>query len=549
MALPQQLAEVAESNNLNPASLDFAKALDAQDSLASLRSHYHLPLKISAQKSAWPHDKTAPEFPSSEPAIYLCGNSLGPLPKRTRQYIAEELDAWATHGVLGHFNHPRGPTRQWTRMEEVPTRIASDIVGAKPAEVTICNTLTCNLHTALATFYRPLAVPQSLVGPLHSKRRHKIIHERGPFPSDRYALASTVQLNGGSLDESLVPLAPRDGEDTLRTEDILAVLEREAAGGECWGILLGSVQYFTGQSFELDKIAKRAQELGVLVAYDLAHAFANVPLALHDWGVDFAVWCTYKYGSSGPGGIGGLFVHEKWHKHHLVRPAGWWGHNKATRFAMPEVFDPLQGAAGWQVSNPSFFELASLRASLETLAMALELSPEAKAEAPSYATEEWEQKRQKQSTVGFGTLMPVLRAKSEKLTGYLQHIIFDVAENKAVFDRIGVKLVTPSDPSHRGSQLTLRVPNTQANSTQTDAPGPKTTSTTAASSRGSIPPPTSKETSVAKLYTYAEQKYGLIADIRNPDVIRLAPVAQYSTFEDVWNAVTALRESIKAVLL
>ncbi|CAO1636636.1 unnamed protein product [Parajaminaea phylloscopi] len=552
MGVPQPLTRLAAADGLDPATLDFAKAADQKDPLASLRDQYHLPLKVAAEHSAWPEGRPAPEPSSSEPALYLCGNSLGPMPKRTRQYIVEDLDAWGTHGVLGHFNHPKGPTRQWTKMEEVPSRIASDIVGAKPSEVTLCNTLTGNLNSALATFYRPLSLPHSLLGQPGGKRRHKIIHERGPFPSDQYALASAVRLNNGDPEESLVPLTPREGEDTLRTEDILAVLEREAATGECWGILLGSVQYLTGQHFELGKIAKRAQELGILVGYDLAHAFANVPLALHDWGVDFAVWCTYKYGSSGAGGIGGLFVHEKWHQHELVRPSGWWGHNKATRFAMPKVFDPMPGAAGWQVSNPSNFDIVSLRGSLETLATALDLSAPAQraAETSRYASAEWQEERERQTTIAFGSLMPVLRAKSEQLTGYLEYLLFEVPANRSVFEQVGMTLVTPADPAQRGSQLTLRVPNTSASEKRpkTDAPGPGTASS-AASKDGSVPPPIAKETAVARLHTYAEEKFGLIADIRNPDVIRLAPLAQYSTFQDVWQSVAALRESVQAVLL
>lgn len=544
MSLPIDLAKLADAGSIDPATIELAQEADRHDPLARLRSEYHLPLRESTRYSAWPEGKAAPEPSSSEAAIYLCGNSLGPLAKRTHRYVTEDLNAWATHGVLGHFNHPQGASRQWTKMEEYPTRIASDIVGAKPSEVTLCNTLTANLHTALATFYRPLAKDGD------GRHRHKIIHELGPFPSDQYALASVVQLNNGDPDESLVPLVPRDGESTLRTEDILATLEREAASGECWGILLGSVQYLTGQSFELGRIAKRARELGLVVGYDLAHAFANVPLALHDWGVDFAVWCTYKYGSSGAGGIGGLFIHERWHQEKLVRPAGWWGHNKSTRFAMPKEFDPIMGAAGWQVSNPSALDISSLRGSLETLALCLQTdNSNSRTTQNEFASEQWAQEREQQDSIGFGSIMPVLRSKSEKLTGYLEWLLFSEAENRAIFEKVGVRLITPKDPDQRGSQLTIQVPDATSSDAhiETDAPGPRTSSASA-SQDGSVPPPVATKTLVARVHAHAEEKYGLIADIRNPDAIRLAPLAQYTTFEEVWRGVRALRESVVAVL-
>lgn len=527
---------------LEPSSLGFARLFDDNDPLARLRQEYHLPLREAAAHSAWPSDKAAPKPSSSKPALYLCGNSLGPMAKRTHQYVSEELDAWATHSVLGHFNHPKGSDRQWTQMEQTPQRIMSDIVGAKPSEVALNNTLTSNLHTLLATFYRPLAVPQGVgsSGNANGKMRHKIIHERSPFPSDQYTLTSIAQLNNLDPEQTLVPLFPRTGEDTLRTEDILSTMEREAATGECWGILLGSVQYLTGQAFELGKIAAKAHELGIFVAYDLAHAFANVPLALHDWGVDFAAWCTYKYGSSGPGGIGGMFVHEKWHDKALQRPAGWWGHNKATRFAMPKEFDPMRGAAGWQQSNPSALDVAALRGSLETLALSLDLAGNAQG---GFASEAWQKERDGQATIGYGSIMPVLRAKSLKLTGYMEHLLFEVPENKAVFQKVGIKLVSPADPEHRGSQLTIRVPNAAANGSS-QSNGNTDDSPAAAPA---VAGPTAKGTLVSRVQAHAEEHFGLIADIRNPDVIRLAPLAQYSTFEDVWRAVQALKESVEAV--
>lgn len=323
---------------------------------------------------------------------------------------------------------------------------------------------------------------------------------------------------------------------------------------------------------------------------DLAHAFANVPLALHDWGVDFAAWCTYKYGCSGPGGIGGLFIHEKHGRSshggdsdgadaprsnsQLLRPAGWWGHNRATRFAMPATFDAIPGAAGWQLSNPSVLDLASLRGSLETLALCIGgVGVGAGADTANgtttttMATSAWAEEREAQTHLGCGSIMPILRRRSLALTGYLEHLLFECAENTHVLQRAGLQLITPSDPMHRGSQLSVCVPNldTDADPHATgDAPGPHTTpaatssstsTATSTSSNGqqaqppsSVPPPLAKTSLVSRIQSHAEEHYGLIADIRNPDVTRLAPLAQYSTFEDVWRAVEALKASVEAVL-
>lgn len=543
--IPLELSRLATEHNAPHESVDLARLADSVDPLSRLRDRYHLPLREAAQHEQWPADRPAPTPSSSEPALYLCGNSLGPLPKLTRQLLFEEIDAWGTHSVLGHFNHPQGRSRQWTKMEERANAIMSDLVGAKPSEVTAMNTLTGNLHTVLQTFYRPLAKPgglaQSASAATYMKAKHKIIHEVAPFPSDQYALDSTVRLNNLDPATSLVELRPRQGSDTLSTDDILATMEREAATGECWGILLGGIQYLTGQFFEIERITKRARELDLMVGLDLAHAFANVPLKLHDWNVDFAVWCTYKYGSSGPGGIGGLFVHEDWtngqrlNGQQLVRPSGWWGHNKATRFAMPKDFDPMVGVAGFQVSNPSFLDINSLRGSLETLALALDT------DTSTLFNEEWVNQRNDTSHVGEGSIMPILRARSLRLTGYLEWLLFASPRYSPVFKKIQMHLVTPSDAAQRGSQLSIRIPNLLASQ------GAKAAAAAAAQD-GTVPPPIAKETLLAKIHTCAEVKYGLIADIRNPDIIRLAPLAQYNTFEDVWRTVDVLAKSVQEVI-
>lgn len=556
--LPAELSELAKTLNLDVESQDLAKAIDSQDALSSLREHYHIPLREAAQHEQWPSDQPAPQPSSSEESIYMCGNSLGPLPKLTRKLLFEEIDAWGTHSVLGHFNHPHGRQRQWTKMEERVNAIMSDLVGAKPHEVTAMNTLTGNLHTVLQTFYRPLAKPQGIAcgSSGTAKVRHKIIHEVAPFPSDQYALVSAVQLNNLDPETSLVELKPRPGADTLLTEDILATLDREAATGECWGILLGGIQYLTGQFFDIEAITSKAHELGLMVGLDLAHAFANVPLQLHDWGVDFAVWCTYKYGSSGPGGIGGLFVHEKWtdgtacvgtshqQQQPLIRPSGWWGHNKSTRFAMPKTFDPMVGVAGFQVSNPSMLDINALRGSLETLSLALDLSSKGATVADQLFTEEWAEERNAESTIGQGLIMPILRARSLLLTNYLQWLLFSSKRYSPVFAKIGMKLVTPLSSSERGSQLSIRIPDLLASSQQEQQRAAKARKP---NPDGTVPPPIRKETLLAKVHTLAEMQHGLIADIRNPDIIRLAPLAQYSTFDDVWRTVDVLAQTVRKV--
>lgn len=569
--LSPQLQQAIDTSGLAADSLELADYLDQQDPLHPLRSHYHLPLKVSAQHSSWPTSQPAPAPSSSEPALYLCGNSLGPLPKLTKTLLQEEIDAWGTHSVLGHFNHPHGSDRQWTKMDDRVNWIMSDIVGAKPCEVVAMNTLTANLHTVLQTFYRPLARPDgmleeeeddqtSLLSGPRGLRKHKIIHEASPFPSDQYALNSAVRLNNLDPDTSLVPLIPRMGEDSLRTEDILEVMEQQAETGECWGILLGGLQYLTGQFFELEKITKRGKELGLIVGLDLAHAFANVPLRLHDWGVDFAVWCTYKYGSSGPGGIAGLYIHEDWSTRTgdkaLTRPAGWWGHKKSTRFAMPPIFDPIMGAHGWQVSNPSMLDMAALRGSLETLRLAIKYSSADSEEDTAFATSSWADEQDRKTTsLGAGKIMPILRSKSLRLTSYLEYLLFTAPQHRPIFSKAGLKLVTPKDENQRGSQLSIRIPNATSSLSASADPNlptsPSASNTTSKVNQDgpSVPPPLSQTTLVAQLQSYAEENFGLIADIRNPDILRLAPLAQYSTFRDCWEAVEALSKSIEVVLM
>lgn len=467
---------------------------------------------------------------------------------KSRQYIEEQATAWGKKGVLGHWDSPFG--RPWTKAEERASTLMSDFVGAKPSEVTTMSTLTANLHTMLNTFYRPHC---TITTPSGQTVRHKIIYEAKAFPSDQYALASAVMLAGFDPASSLVQVEPREGERTIREEDILDTIEREARMGELALVMLAGIQYLSGQFFDVGKITRRAKELGVIIGWDLAHAFANVPLSLHDWGVDFAVWCTYKYGCSGPGGIAGLFVHERWSQvgmttnmsssagegstDGLVRPAGWWGHVKTTRFAMPDSFEAMKGAAGWQLSNPSQLDLASLLGSLETLSTVLKLAyPESEVDIGS---EEHATKVDSASKVGSGLILPVLRSKSQRLTAYLEMLLLS---DSIIPKEARVSIVTPSNPEARGSQLSICIPNEEAKVAA--APAPVAQADTQANGFSNVPPPVSTTTRVGRLHKSLETKQGVICDVRNPDMLRLAPLAHFSTYQDVWDIADALRKAL-----
>jgi kynureninase len=361
-----------------------ALALDAQDPLASYRARFYIPTGTDGQE-----------------CVYLCGNSLGLQPKTTRQYVEQELQDWARLGVEGHF-HARNP---WLPYHENLTEQTASLVGALPLEVVVMNTLTVNLHLMLVSFYRP------------TRTRYKVLMESHAFPSDRYAVASQIAWHGLDPAEALIALAPRAGETCLRTEDIAACLDQE--GSAIALVLLGGVNYYTGEAFDMPTITHAGQARGCVVGFDLAHAVGNIPLQLHDWGVDFAVWCSYKYLNAGPGSSAGCFVHER----HARRPdlprfAGWWGHNKTTRFDMPAMFDPLPGAEGWQLSNPPILPLAALRASMDIF-----------------------------TAVG----MSQLRSKSESLTGWLETLLAHHAP-------ANVTVITPPQPAQRGAQLSLLIP-------------------------------------------------------------------------------------------
>ncbi|MFQ5637527.1 MAG: kynureninase [bacterium] len=361
----------------------YAEQMDADDPLASYRNKFYIP-------------KTK----KGDTCLYFCGNSLGLQPKSARAYVEQELQDWAELGVEGHF-HAKHP---WLPYHEFLTEQTSRLVGAKPIEVVVMNSLTVNLHLMLVSFYRP------------TPERHKIVIEANAFPSDQYAVKSHIQFHGFDPQTSLIEVAPRPGEAAIRTEDILARLEKE--GDSIALILLGGINYYTGQAFEMDKITPAGHEHGCVVGFDLAHATGNLMLNLHDWDVDFAVWCSYKYLNAGPGSLAGCFVHERFANHpDLPRFAGWWGQNKQTRFLMQPDFDPIPGAEGWQISNPPILSMAALLASMD---------------------------------IFDETGMSALRQKSERLTGYLEFLLEQLGDER-------ISIITPKEPIQRGCQLSIRV--------------------------------------------------------------------------------------------
>lgn len=380
-----------------------------------------------------------PQFEGRD-AVYFTGNSLGLQPRSAKKYIDEVLDDWARLGVEGHL-HARHP---WLPYHEFVTEPLARLVGAKPIEVVAMNSLTVNLHLLMVSYYRPTA------------DRYKIVIEKGAFPSDQYAVASQLSFHGYDPETSLIELSPRDGGSCLRTEDILETIDRE--GDSVALIMLGGVNYYTGQAFDMRAITEAGHRKGCVVGFDLAHAAGNLVLDLHDWNVDLAAWCSYKYLNAGPGGIAGAFVHERHARSFdLPRFAGWWGHDKKTRFLMGPDFVPLAGAEGWQLSNPPIFQLAALRASLEIFDEAT---------------------------------MPALRERSVRLTSYLESLLREIKSDR-------IEIITPSDPEQRGCQLSIRVRNAD------------------------------------KSLFEAITARGVFADWREPDVIRVAPVPLYNTFEDV----------------
>lgn len=364
-------------------TLEEAQALDAQDKLAAFRKDFLFP--------------THPE--SGEELIYLCGNSLGLQPRRVRELIGVELDDWEKYGVEGHFHG----TNPWFDYHSFLTESMARVVGAKPHEVVVMNALTVNLHLLMVSFYRPTAT------------RYKILMEAGAFPSDQYAMDSQAKFHGFTPSEAVIELAPRDGELTLRTEDIESYIEEH--GDEIALVMFGGVNYYTGQALDLARITRAGHARGCTVGFDLAHAAGNIQLALHEDGPDFAAWCSYKYLNSGPGGVAGVFVHERHsERDDLPRFEGWWGNKAETRFEMTREFVPAHGAQAWQLSNAPVLPMASLRASLDLF-----------------------------DAAG----MDALREKSVRLTDYMLALIDNFPSER-------FEIITPRDASARGCQLSIR---------------------------------------------------------------------------------------------
>jgi len=362
---------------------DFAIAIDERDPLRQFRERFLFP-KVAG-----------------EDCIYLCGHSLGLQPKTAATYVEQELQAWAQLGVEAHFR-AKNP---WMPYHRLLTEQTAELVGAKPLEVVVMNSLTVNLHLMMVSFYRPTAT------------RYKIVVESGAFPSDQYAVKSQIRFHGFDPATSLIELTPRPSESCLCEEDIQSLIERE--GERIALILLGGVNYATGQAFDMASITRWGHAQGCMVGFDLAHAAGNLPLKLHEWGPDFAVWCSYKYLNGGPGCTGGCFVHQRHaDSHDLPRFTGWWGHDEESRFEMGPNFQPMSGADGWQLSNPSILSLAALRASMDIFHEAG---------------------------------MKRLRAKSVSLTSYLEFLLNQNASKK-------FSVITPQEIERRGAQLSIRIP-------------------------------------------------------------------------------------------
>jgi len=404
-------------------TLAWAQAQDAADPLRAFRDEFLIP----------PHE--------GRDSHYFCGNSLGLQPRAVRGALDAELDDWAGLAVEGHFKG-RLP---WMDYHEFVRDDLATVVGAQPSEVVAMNTLGVNLHLMMVSFYRP------------TPERHAILIEAGSFPTDRYAVESQVRFHGYDPATSLIELKGDEANGTLSMEAIERVLAEH--GSRIALVMLPGVQYRTGQAFDLAAITRLAQRHGCMVGFDLAHAVGNLPLQLHDTGADFAIWCSYKYLNSGPGAVGGAFVHERHARTTLPRFAGWWGHDKTTRFQMGPEFVPTYGADGWQLSNPPILALAPLRVSLEIFVRAG---------------------------------MANLREKSLRLTGYLEWLVQTQLSDV-------LEVVTPVDPSRRGSQLSIRVNGGRA--------------------RG------------RSLFEYLMEQ-GIVGDWREPDVIRISPTPLYNRFAD-----------------
>ena len=408
-------------------TLEFAQDSDKQDKISAYRQRFYIP-KVNGKE-----------------ALYFTGNSLGLQPKSTSEFIQQELNDWAKYGVEGHFE-AKNP---WVSYHKILSEPFARLVGADKDEVVAMNGLSVNLHLMMVSFYQPKG------------KRTKIICEAKAFPSDQYMLESQVKFHGLNPADTIIEVSPRDGEHTIREEDIISKIDE--VGDELALVFWGAVNYYTGQVFDMGKITQRAHSQDAFVGFDLAHGVGNIELKLHDWDVDFACWCSYKYLNSGPGSVSGIFVHQKHAKNSsLPRFSGWWGHDEERRFLMEKNFVPMQGAQGWQLSNAPVFAMAPGKASMDIFD---EVS------------------------------MSKLVAKSRKLTNFMEFVFNDISER---YDNCDLEIITPKEERYRGCQLSVLC-HGQGKS----------------------------------MFDFIT-KHGVIADWREPNVIRLAPVPLYNTFEDVY---------------
>lgn len=411
------------SENSYEASLEFAQEQDKLDTLHPYRTRFHIPQHEGSD------------------VVYMCGNSLGLQPKSVEYLMNKELKDWAKYGVEGHFE----AENPWFSYHHLFSERLGKIVGADKKEVVATNTLTVNLHLLMVSFYRPKG------------KRYKIMMEAGAFPSDQYAIETQVRMYGYDPEDAIIEIAPKEGAHTINDEDIIKAIEE--TGDSLAVVMFGGVNYYTGQFFDLEGITAAAHKVGAYAGFDLAHVVGNIPVQLHDWDVDFACWCSYKYLNSGPGGVGGLFVHEKHYGNpEVFRLAGWWGNDEKDRFLMKKGFEPQNNAGSWQMSNAPVFNMVAHNAALD---------------------------------VHDAAGMDALREKSEKLTGYMEYLL-----NK--IEHLSFEIITPKEPTRRGCQLSLLFDE-----------------------RG-------------KEVFDALTKNGVVADWREPNVIRIAPVPLYNSFEDVY---------------
>eukprot|EP01059_Diplonema_ambulator_P000200 TRINITY_DN10172_c0_g1_i1.p1 TRINITY_DN10172_c0_g1~~TRINITY_DN10172_c0_g1_i1.p1 ORF type:complete len:456 (+),score=131.55 TRINITY_DN10172_c0_g1_i1:55-1422(+) len=430
-----------------------AEKMDDEDPLKGYRDEFRIPKK------------------NGKDIVYLCGNSLGLQHKGVKDSVVEHLDKWGEQAVEGHFKQPC----PWFEIDDIVRGAMATVVGAKREEVVVMNTLTVNLHLLLAAFYNPQGA------------RRKILIEKNPFPSDMYAIRSQIRLKGCDPDEDLLEVGSDDEVRCFPEQKILDIIE--ARGDEIAVVMFAGVHFLTGQFFNLEAITKAAKKKGCVVGFDLAHAVGNCPLYLHDWGVDFACWCTYKYINAGPGNIGGAFVHESVDTNKLTRLEGWWGHKRETRFKLKHDFDGTDGVASFQLSNPGVVNMASIKPCLDLF-----------------------------EKIGMGPL----RAKSLLLTGYLEMLLKELLPDS-------IEILTPSDIDRRGCQLSVRVKSDLVSDRTSAAEYECGTNTN----------------NKASILQAQMEEAGITCDNRPPDILRLPPVPLYNTFHDVYTLVTTLKALVK----